>query len=86
MKPVEKRLEETINIRHQMRKHGIDTDPGVAKLKEDMNAFVRHGEEQTGTSTLSFGPEIFWHFSNTQTSHVHVMKPKQPSPNDPVLT
>ena len=82
MKPVQKRLDEAVNIRYQMRKHGIDTDPGVAKLKEDMNTFVRHGVEQTGMDTLSIGPEIFWHFSNTETSHVHVMKPKphdQPS-------
>ncbi len=73
-KPVEKRLEETINIRYQMRQHGIDSDPGVVELIDDMNTFVRHGEETSGISTLSIGPRIYWNFSNSQISHVHVMK------------
>ena len=76
MKSVDERIKETTNILYQMRKHGMDNDPGTVQLKEEMNAFVRHGEEQTGRSTLENGQEIYWHFSNSITSHVHVMNPK----------
>ena len=76
MKSVDERIKEVANILYQLREHGMDEDPGALQLRDDMNEFVRHGEEKTGTSTLANGQEIYWHMSNSFISHVHVMKPK----------
>jgi hypothetical protein len=76
MKTVEQRVKESANILYQLRAHSMDDDPGVKQLRDDMLNFVRTGEEQTGTGTLSNGQDLYWHFSNSFVSHVHVMKPK----------
>ena len=72
IKPFETRLKEALRIRTQMRQHGIDRDPGVSKLIEDMNRFVRDGTESDDASTLSSGASVQWLFSNQAVSLVRV--------------
>jgi len=55
MKTLQTRLQECINIRTQMRKYGIDDDPGTTKLKKDMVTFVQDGGRRFGVVRLDGG-------------------------------
>ena len=74
MTDVSKRIDEVINLRRHLQKHGLDDDAGVVDLRVDMNDFVRSGEDKIGRGVLEDGREVYWHLSNSQTCHVHVMK------------
>jgi hypothetical protein len=75
MKDVSKRLDEVINLRRQLKQHGLDDDAGVVDLRADMNDFVRVGDDKIGRGNLEDGREIYWHLSTNQICTVHVMKP-----------